>query len=373
MADTTTEDKPWYNAQVMAELYLREGIQSDEDVAEYFRVLGYDVARRTITDARNTIGLPAKSKGSFFNVEEDDFSAAEPNRDEIWELVHKLQMELRKKNTAKSDVHINLESDEPIGFFFMGDLHIGDVGTDHKALLRDVKKIQETEGLYGTLGGDYINNFVLGGRKIKQHEVLPVEMAWDLAEDLFTRLRESLWMILLGNHDEWTDVAAEIDKVADIVRTLGVPYGKHGCNVHVHFPSGQEYKVRLRHKYQFNSSQNLLNSVKQMYRWDEDFDIGVLHHLHTPTFEAFHAQRGQCWAVRPGSYKVEDDFSYALGYTKDGFGMNRRFGTDESCKYSVPVAILHPNKRRIQVVPTIDDGIDYLGYLREQYAKGKEE
>ncbi len=367
MADKT-EVLPWHDAETMLGIYALEGINSDTDVQRYLEAEGHTVSRRAITDARNKLGIPAKSKGTLFNVKNEELPKAD--KDKLWELVSQLQQELRKTNNAKTDVTINLDSNEPIGFFFMGDLHIGDVGTDHAALIRDVQKIQATENLYGSLGGDYINNFILGGKKIKNHEILPVEFAWELTEDLMTRLQESLWMILLGNHDEWTDKAAEFDKVAEIVNRLGIPYGKHGSNVHVNFPDGQKYKIRLRHKYMFNSGQNLLNSVKQMYRNDDDFDIGVLHHLHTPTFELFHGVgRGPCWAIRPGSYKVEDDFSYALGYSKEGFGMNPKFGTDKSCKYSVPVAILYPGERKIQVVPTIDEGIEYLSFAREQFAK----
>lgn len=83
----------------------------------------------------------------------------------------------------------------------------------------------------------------------------------------------------------------------------------------------------------------------------------------------FPAQRGMCWAIRPGSYKVEDDYSYALGFSKSGFGMSRTFGTEKSCEYSVPVAILKPKERRIHVAPTIVDGIEYLNYAREQYRR----
>lgn len=361
-------EKPWHDPEFMAELFKDDAIRNDEDAACYFRLRDYEVSRRTITDARNALGIPAKSKAQFVHIERDEFDDQTVDPDKIWDAVIELQNQLRKKNTAKKDVTINLNEDMPIGFFLMGDLHIGDVGTDHRALLRDIKLIERTEGLYGSMGGDYINNFILGGRKIKNHEVLPVESAWDLTSDVFDRLRESLWMILLGNHDEWTDVAAEIDKVSEIVEKLGVPYGKHGSNVHINFPDGQSYKIRLRHKYMFNSSQNLLNSVKQMYRWDEPFDIGALHHLHTPGIEMFPSpDRGMCWAIRPGSYKVEDDYSYALGYSKSGFGMSRSFGTERSCEYSVPVAILHPKERRIHVAPTIREGVDYLQFARDKY------
>lgn len=361
-------DKPWRDAAELIRVYSDPGIKSDGDVARYFSDRGYNVSRRAITDARNAFSIPPKKEAAFISIPEEE---SEFNAENVWSLVSDLQAELRKKNTAKKSIDVKLTSDEPIGFFFMGDLHIGDIGTDHKALLRDVELIQKTEGLYGALGGDYINNFILGGKKIKNHEVLPVEFAWELTADLFKRLNDSLVMILLGNHDAWSDVAAEVDVLGEIVNKIGVPYGKHGTNVNISFPSGQDYKIRLRHKYQFNSNQNLLNSVKQMYRFDEDFDIGVLHHLHTPGIEMFPAQRGMCWALRPGSYKAEDDYSYELGFSKSGFGMSKTFHTDESCRYSVPMAILFPNERRIQVLPSIRDGVEFLGFVRDEHNKGE--
>lgn len=367
------DNKPWLDREAFHQVYALDGVRNDTDIVRYFEERGYEVSRRAITDARNSFGFPAKSKAQFIEIEKDEVDLIKADPEAILQKVIELQAEIRKKNSAKKDVHVNLQTNEPIGFFFMGDLHIGDVGTDHAALKRDVDLIKSTEGLYGSLGGDYINNFILGGKKIKNHEAVPVEIAWELTSYIFEELSDSLLMVLLGNHDEWTDVAAELDKVSEIVEKIGVPYGKHGSNVHIKFPTGQNYKIRLRHKYQFNSNQNLMSAVKQMYRWDEDFDIGVLHHLHTPGLEHFPAPgRGMCWAIRPGSYKVEDDFSYALGFSKNGFGMSKTFGTEKSCEYSVPVAILHPEERRIHVSPTVKDGVDYLNYAREKWREENE-
>ena len=364
------KEKPWLDAAILSSVFARVDVNSDDDAVDHFACDGLTVSRRAIGDARKKFGIPAPSKSKLFQVEQDQLPS-KANRDEVWELVFKLQQELRKENYSTCDANIKLTSNEPIGVFFMGDLHIGDIGTDHQALLRDVKLIEQTEGLYGTFGGDYLNNFIKGGKKIKNHEVVPVEFAWMLAEDLMERLQDSLWMILLGNHDEWTDQAADIDKLGEIVRKLGVPYGKYGANVNITFPDQQRYKIRLRHKYRFESSLNLLNAVKQMYRHDEPFDIGVLHHLHQPGLEMFMQNpTGQVWAVRPGSYKVEDDFSAALGYSNNSFGKSKSFGTENSCKYSIPVAILYPGERKIQFAATIQDGIDMLSYAREAHKKG---
>jgi len=364
-----TDKQPWLNADDLIAVFMRPEVSTDEDAAEHYRQHGHQVSRRAITDARNAIGLPAKSKAKLFNIDSESLPKQSKDKKEIWNLVAKLQMELRKEVYAKRDIHINLETNDPVGMFFAGDLHIGDIGTDHQALLRDVERIQQTEGLYGTLGGDYINNFINPGgrRKIANHEILPVEFAWELTADLFDRLKDSLWAILIGNHDNWTYDAADIDKLGQIVRDLGVPYGFHGCNVHITYPTGQSYKVRLRHKYRFESSVNILNAVKQMWRWDEQFDVGVLHHLHQPGVEAFLApERGQCWAIRPGSYKVEDDWGFERGFHKTGVGMSTTFGTDKSCQYSIPVAIFWPNERRIHVSTSITEGIEYLDFAKDR-------
>lgn len=57
-------DKPWYSQKLMTEIYSWDSITSDEDVANYFNLEGYDVSRRAITDARNALGITAKSKSA---------------------------------------------------------------------------------------------------------------------------------------------------------------------------------------------------------------------------------------------------------------------------------------------------------------------
>jgi hypothetical protein len=360
--------KPWLDKEKFLEIYNRTDVYSDEDIANVYRDMGYNVSRRAITDARNAFGIEAKSKNAIINVEQISQNF---DKDEIWRLVIELQNALRKENEAivKKNVHVHLEKDEPYGIFFMGDLHIGDIGTDHSALLRDIDLIRKTENLYGTLGGDYINNFIKPNKKIKNTETVPIEMAWSLFEDVLVKLENSLLMVLTGNHDDWTDQLAEIDKVGNILKNIGVPYGKHGANLHLHFPDGQTYKIRLRHKFRFESSLNILSAVKQMYRFDEPFDIGVLHHLHTPSFEMWLQEGKPCWAVRPGTYKIEDDYAYREGYTGSGIGMSSVFGQKNSCFYTVPMAILYPGERRIHMSPTIHDGVEYLSYAREQYKR----
>jgi uncharacterized protein YprB with RNaseH-like and TPR domain len=63
-------DKPWYDADKLNELLAKPSITCDDDVAEYFRARGHTVSRRAVTDARNSLGIPAKSKSApVFEIE----------------------------------------------------------------------------------------------------------------------------------------------------------------------------------------------------------------------------------------------------------------------------------------------------------------
>jgi uncharacterized protein YprB with RNaseH-like and TPR domain len=55
-------DKPWHDKQTMTYVFALHGVKSDEDAAQHFREQGYEVSRRAITDARNALGITAKTK-----------------------------------------------------------------------------------------------------------------------------------------------------------------------------------------------------------------------------------------------------------------------------------------------------------------------
>lgn len=57
-------DKPWYDIELMGSILSMDSIKSDEDVAAYFQSMGHSVSRRAITDARNSLGIPAKTKSA---------------------------------------------------------------------------------------------------------------------------------------------------------------------------------------------------------------------------------------------------------------------------------------------------------------------
>lgn len=64
--------KPWQEPTLLKAVLDQDEIKNDEDVAQYYRALGYSVSRRAITDARNAAGIPAKTKANVYDVELED-------------------------------------------------------------------------------------------------------------------------------------------------------------------------------------------------------------------------------------------------------------------------------------------------------------
>lgn len=62
MEDKTTTERPWYDLSTMKRIYESGEAVSDEEAAEFFRDLGFEVARRTISRARNDLGIPRLSE-----------------------------------------------------------------------------------------------------------------------------------------------------------------------------------------------------------------------------------------------------------------------------------------------------------------------
>ena len=195
--------KPWLVKKNLEEVYNLPYIHTDNDVVTYYKDKGYDVARRTISDARSKFGIPAKSKKDIMEVQ---FTEENLDYDEIWDLVLQMQEAMKGIRRDRREAIFDFNRDEPIAIAFMGDVHMGDVGTDYKQLLEDVELIKNTENLYLVTGGDYINNFMKRNRNYNEYEVFQPRMQWKMAEWFFSELEDSFLAVATGNHDNWAEI-----------------------------------------------------------------------------------------------------------------------------------------------------------------------
>lgn len=355
MSDTEA-NKPWNDKEVLEGLFKQPSITSDTVAATYLTAQGYTVSRRTIADARQKFGIPAASKKSIV-LPDMDWEDDDMDIEQVWEKLIEMQEIMAHTRRDKPDVHFTVATDEPVAIAFIGDIHMGDVGTDHKQLLKDVDTIKNTENLFLVCGGDYINNFIKTNRNYNPYEVVQPRMQWRLVEWFFKELEDSIAVVATGNHDAWTEELTQYDGLYAIVKNLNFAYAKHGGNLHLHLP-GHTYKIRFKHNTRGGAGANPTASVKTMLRMDEDADVGALFDTHVPAVEEFIHEGLWRVAIRSGTYKTNDHWAKQMGF-------------DGDAKVAVPVVVFHPRKRFFMIAHNLEQGTHLLEWARDAYSRGE--
>jgi hypothetical protein len=345
--------KPWLKKSNLEDLYSKPHIKSDTDAVKFFQEQGFEVARRTISDARQKFAIPAKNKKEVVEIEFDD---TDLDLDEVWGLVVEMQKALYNIGRQQREAAFTFPKDEPIAIAFMGDVHLGDLGTNYEQIRTDTKLIKETENLYLVCGGDYINNFIKRGKNYNEYEVVQPRVQWKLVEWFFRELEDSIIAIATGNHDAWTEELTQFDALYSIVKNMNFVYTKHGATLDIHLP-GNSYKVMFKHNIRAGGGMNPTAAVKQMLRQDGNADIGALFDTHVGAVEEFILEGQWRVAVRTGSYKTQDHWGNAMGFADDVIA-------------AVPVVVLHPQKRYMIPVRSLSQGVSVLNWAREAHENG---
>ena len=222
----------------------------------------------------------------------------------------------------------------------------------------DAELIRDTSGLYAVLGGDGIDNHIKHRSAVINSASVPGN-EYRLYAHYLRMFGTKLVAAISGNHDDWTHDLGGVDVVSMLAERERLFYAPDYLQLSVVIQSvdgdqRQEYQVRIRHQYRYNSSLNNTHGMKRMWEMDErDFDIGVLCHLHEPAMEPFKKHGEWRWAFRPGSYQVTS-------------GHSRRYGYNFS-QPTCPTVILHPTKREMIGFLDVRQAASYLKYLRADW------
>tara|TARA_R110000824_G_scaffold196246_3_gene379408 strand:+ start:16261 stop:17496 length:1236 start_codon:yes stop_codon:yes gene_type:complete len=257
-----------------------------------------------------------------------------------------------KESSRWADVHFN-EGDKYIGIAFASDQHIGNKFCDHKRLKEDALLVAEANNCFIIHAGDYIDNFVVDKPRPAMKADIPPSAQWKLCEHYIDLHGESLFAIVAGNHDLWTSGLTDYDPLGKLASERGILYHKHELNIRAHI-GGQKYHLSIRHKRRGNSSLHPARVIKAMWSdGEQDFDIGVVGHHHTPVIENFTRHGIERWAIRPGAYKVLDAYAEMLGFAQE--------------RPSCPMVILSPYDRQIQAFSDLRTGLRTLKMLNGEY------
>jgi len=160
--------------------------------------------------------------------------------------------------------------------------------------------------------------------------------------------------LTLQCHDLWSLKIDDFDLTEYLSKHGNAVYLGSGGDLFLQVGS-VEYKIKMRHKYRFNSSDNATHTVKKMFEKEGGFDVGVLAHNHIAAMEECVKEGldGNLKRIflRSGSYKTTDRYSSQMGFSDAQSG--------------VPIVLFNPATRDMRGFQDLSEGINYLKYLNK--------
>lgn len=123
------------------------------------------------------------------------------------------------------EIHWDLDGETPIKNFEIvpiGDTHIGAEECAIDEIKRTVKYVQEGEGRYAILHGDFIDNGIPGSKTDTLTQTMTMQEQIELAYELFEPIKDKILCITDGNHETRTKRSAGINVVAFLAMRLGI-------------------------------------------------------------------------------------------------------------------------------------------------------
>jgi hypothetical protein len=257
------------------------------------------------------------------------------------------------KHANRRFLDIAIDSQLPIGITVVSDQHIRTSGpVDLARMESDALLVRDTDGMFGVLGGDGIDNH------IKHHAAMvhggtSVAEEWRLFEHYLGFFGDKILTVISGNHDDWTVDFSGYNALERIVKDKKVFFAPDEAVLTVKV-GDEPYVIKVRHQYRFKSYMNLIHTVKRLWEvGEDDFDIGVVCHEHEAGCEPFMRHGKQVWGARPGSYQFTS-------------GHGRRYGYNAQ-RPRCPTFILFPDQHEVMGFVDVRQGAGFLKWLRSDW------
>lgn len=288
---------------------------------------------------------------------------AMPAPEKLWERAVERSTAAIEVAQDRHFAQIGFVSDKPVALAFISDQHISETAPVQLARMQeDAELIRDTPGLYAVLGGDAVDNHIKHRAAIINSGSIPGREYQLFAHYLSMFGPHKIQAAISGNHDDWTVDVAGLDMLSHLLTKHRVIYAPDYIVLRLAIYSRpdeltQEYAVKIRHQYRFNSSLNQTHSLKRMWEQDEhDFDVGVICHHHEAAMEPFRRHGEWRWGLRPGSYQVTSGYSRRIGFPT----------STPTC----PTIVFHPTRRSMIGFVDVRHAASYLRWLRSTWPEG---
>ena len=271
--------------------------------------------------------------------------------EEAWADAERRTSRAVRRALTQRKVAVTIPDDRPVGIAAISDQHIQTDGpTDMVRMREDAELVARTPGLYATLGGDGIDNHLKHRSAMLAAGSRP-KRQWQLFDHYLGMFgADKILGVISGNHDNWSQQFADIDMVSVLAKRRKLFYAQDELLARLTV-GAYTFSYALRHQYGFNSKFNPTHSHKRWWEMGSDnWDVGVLCHLHEVAVEPFTKHGKRRWAIRPGSYQIMSGYS-------------RQYGFNQSVP-SCPTVVVRPRTGRLMVFEDVRDAADYLTYLR---------
>lgn len=254
--------------------------------------------------------------------------------------------------TEQDRVDVQVDTQVPIGLFAIGDVHLGSSGVNPRTVRALVDAVAEVDGLYTVLNGDLIEGGLPGcPDSLRADQVLKVEWQRRLAANIAERLSGHCIGVTCGQHEFFTQRASEFDFAAYLAKCANAPYLGPGGDFHIDV-GGYVYTVAVWHKYQGNSIYDATAGAKRLCAEKGPFDVSIVADRHAPAAsEEFRNGDRMRVFLRGGTLKMHDSYAKSLGYMNSAM--------------QFPFVILWPGERKMWRTGDLQEGLEYLAYLRQ--------
>ena len=252
----------------------------------------------------------------------------------------------------KTDAFINTTGHVLVSFF--GDMHLGNVGTDHKKTMQYFELVNSTPNVFVGFGGDEVDQAFIfrdGGRA----DITTEQMQGNICMEAMKELDDKGKVLYFGqgNHNRFVTNFYETFYGGFKAPLLGENTGI--CNLTV---NEQPYQIAEAHKIGMGNSamSPFLREQRMIEYWYPNADIAVGHHTHRKSIAQYNIGLGDDSKLRTlieaGTMKINDSFQRQEGNMKMG-----------QFDYTGPGVILNPDHREMIPFYDFEQGIHQLQSL----------
>lgn len=283
-----------------------------------------------------------------------------PDNIDVEEILDQMERDYVQRRAAANSrkwfkVRVNVL--EPIAINWFGDPHLGSNGVNVPLMRYHIRIAKQTPGMYAGNLGDTVDGW--GGRLIKLYAENNISKERErLLARWFLRGSGLRWLVWLhGNHDA---MGGDFMHYMEACNAAVIPMLDWEAKFTLVFPNGREFKINAAHNHKGHSMWNELHGQKKEAMLGEPCDLIIAGHHHT-------------WAhskVELGNGRVVD-MARARGYKEmDKYALHHQFPEQQYGASLVTVfdPVTERVTERIKVFADVEEGADYLTYLR---GKGK--